>query len=98
MGWPNYFQAALNNATTVYNYYSTGDNVFKENEDPLGVLEGMFHWPTLAWEWPPIKLSFTGEMYCWQKQETLKGMATVAGTLSGGWGFHYWLVQGGLSR
>lgn len=94
MGWPNYFQAALNNATTVYNYYSTGDNVFKENEDPPGVLEGMFHWPTLAWEWPPIKLSFTGEMYCWQKQETLKGMATVAGTLSGGWGFHYWLVQG----
>lgn len=94
MGWPNYFQAALNNATTVYNYYSTGDNVFKENEDPPGVLEGMFHWPTLAWEWPPIKLSFTGEMYCWQKQETLKGMATVAGTLSGGWGFHYWPVQG----
>ena len=94
MGWPNYFQAALNNATTVYNYYSTGDNVFKESNEPPGLLAGMFHWPTLAWDWPPVNLSFTGEMYCWQKQETLKGMATVAGTLSGGWGFHCWPVQG----
>lgn len=27
---------------------------------------------------------------CWQKQEVLKGMATLAGMLSGGWGFNVW--------
>ena len=69
--------------------------MFKESEDPPGVLEGMFHWPTLAWEWPPIKLSFTGEMYCWQKQETHKGVEPIAGNLKGGWGFYWWMESNG---
>ena len=28
--------------------------------------------------------------YSWQKQETRKGISSVAGTLNGGWGFHIW--------
>ena len=35
-------------------------------------------------------VDITFENHCWQKQEVLKGMATVAGTLSGGWGFNVW--------
>ena len=30
------------------------------------------------------------EAYCWQKQETHKGIEPVAGSLKGGWGFYYW--------
>lgn len=47
----------------------------------------------LGWFWrfipyPTISPNF--ENHCWQKQEVLKGMATAAGTLSGGWGFNVW--------
>ena len=35
-------------------------------------------------------LNITAEAYCWQKQETHKGIEPVAGSLKGGWGFYYW--------
>ena len=35
-------------------------------------------------------VDITFENHCWQKQEVLKGTATLAGTLSGGWGFNVW--------
>ena len=40
--------------------------------------------------WPFINLNITEEAYCWQKQETHKGVDPVAGTLGGGWGFRCW--------
>jgi len=90
MGWPDYFSAALNNAGTAYNYYSSGDLVFMETETPPGLTAGLFHWPTLSWTWPFVNLDITEEAYSWQKQETRKGIDPIAGTLHGGWGFHYW--------
>lgn len=33
-------------------------------------------------------LDYSGEIYCWQKQETKKGLVTLAGTRYGGWGFY----------
>ena len=76
MGWPNRFQDALINATEVLNYYSSGDDVFKELATVPSRLDGVTE---------------STEMYCWQKQETLKGAAVVAGTAYGGWGFHEWV-------
>jgi hypothetical protein len=35
-------------------------------------------------------LNITEEAYCWQKQETHKGIDPIAGTLDGGWGFRCW--------
>ena len=90
MGWPDYFSAALGNAGTVYNYYSSGDLVFMETETPPGLTAGLFHWPTLSWTWPFVNLNITEEAHSWQKQETRKGVDPVAGTLKGGWGFHCW--------
>ncbi len=91
MGWPNYFSTAMARAGTVYNYYSTGDPVFMEDDSIPSVLTGVFHWPTLHWTWPFIDLNITAEAYCWQKQETHKGVEPIAGTLSGGWGFYWWM-------
>ena len=90
MGWPDYFSAALGNAGTVYNYYSSGDLVFMEAETPPGLTAGLFHWPTLSWTWPFVNLNITEEAHSWQKQETRKGIDPIAGTLKGGWGFHCW--------
>ena len=83
MGWVDRFAAVLNNADAVFNYYSTGDEVFHETPNPPWLLEGM---------------SESGANYCWQKQETLKGTRQPAGTLSGGWGFYLWQTQGALCR
>ena len=79
MKWPGRFTDALTNATEVFNYYSSGDSVFHETEDPPWLLEGMLE---------------SNDNYCWQKQETLKGMKIVAGTAYGGWGFHRWRIAG----
>ena len=88
MGWPNRFQAAMSNATSVYNYFSTGDPVFMEEPTVPGVMTGVLHWPTLSWSWPFFEdWNITAEANCWQKQETHKGVELVAGTLLGGWGF-----------
>ena len=73
MGWPDRFAAALDNAGEVYNYYSTGDEVFYSTASPPWLLEGMLE---------------SSANYCWQKQETLKGSFLPGGTAYGGWGFH----------
>ena len=75
MGWPNRFQDALANATEVFNYYSSGDEVFHETANPPWLLAGLDE----SWA-----------NYCWQKQETLKGSRLPAGTAYGGWRFHIW--------
>lgn len=90
MGWPDYFSAALSNAGTVYNYYSTGDPIFLESDTVPGVTTGIFHWPTLSLSWPFIDFNITAEEGSWQKQETHKGVEPIAGTLRGGWGFYCW--------
>ena len=79
MKWPGRFTDALTNATEVFNYYSSGDSVFHETEDPPWLLEGMLE---------------SNDNYCWQKQETLKGFRMPAGTAYGGWGFHRWRIAG----
>ena len=76
MGWPGRFAAALGNAVEVFNYYSSGDDVFKELATVPSRLDGV---------------TVSLEMYCWQKQETLKGGNCLAGTAYGGWGFHMML-------
>lgn len=91
MGWPDYFSDALTNAVTVCNYYSSGDEIFEEMPTTPSALSGVFHWPTFQTSWPYVDLSsmFTPSVNAWQKQEVLKGVDNVAGTLAGGWGFHY---------
>ena len=91
MGWPDYFAGALANAGVVYNYYSSGDEVFEEMPTTPSLLSGVFHWPTFQASWPFVDLSsvVTPSVNAWQKQEVLKGVDNVAGTLAGGWGFHY---------
>ena len=79
MKWPGRFASALANAGEVFNYYSSGDSVFHETEDPPWLLEGMLE---------------SNDNYCWQKQETLKGFRMPAGTAYGGWGFHRWRIAG----
>ena len=79
MGWPNRFQDALSNAAEVFNYYSSGDEVFHETDNPPWLLSGLDEsWAT----------------YCWQKQETLKGSMFPAGTAFGGWRFYTWRIAG----
>ncbi len=92
MGWANRFQNALSNAGEVFNYYSSGDPVFSEDDDVPSLLSDATHWGIgwFLWIIPYPTVEFTFENHCWQKQETLKGMATIAGTLSGGWGFNVW--------
>lgn len=92
MSWENRFQDALANATEVFNYYSSGDSVFTEEGDVPVLLDEALHWGVdwFLWVIPYPTLETTFENHCWQKQEVLKGMATVAGTLSGGWGFNVW--------
>ena len=93
MGWANRFQNALTNATEVFNYYSSGDSVFTEQESIPSLMSDVhanwgLNW--FLWIFPYPTVSPTFENHCWQKQEVLKGMATPAGTLSGGWGFNVW--------
>lgn len=95
MGWPDYFKTALTHVGSVCNYYSTGDPVFMEDTSIPGVLTGVFNWPTLHWTRPFIDLNITAEAYCWQKQETHKGVEPIAGNLKGGWGFYWWMESSG---
>jgi hypothetical protein len=82
----------LENVRDVCNYYSSGDEVFDEMPSAPSLLSGIFHWPTLMQSWPFVDLSsiLTPEVNAWQKQEVLKGVDAIAGTLCGGWGFHCW--------
>jgi hypothetical protein len=92
MSWENRFSDALTNATEVFNYYSSGDSVFTETEEIPTLLTDVTHWGVgwFLWVIPYPTVEITFENHCWQKQEVLKGMATAAGTLSGGWGFNVW--------
>jgi len=77
MGWRGRYTSALSgNASEVFNYYSTGDEVFHEAANPPWLLQGMTE---------------STANYCWQKQETLKGSGQLAGTLYAGWQFHGWI-------
>lgn len=99
MGWPDYFKDAITNVVSVYNYYSSGDPVFMEKATVPDVLTGVFHWPTFGWSWwppgPAVHWEITAEAYCWQKQETHKGIEPIAGNLRGGWGFYWWMESSG---
>jgi hypothetical protein len=92
MGWPNRYVYSLENVRDVCNFYSSGDEVFEETATAPSILTGVFHWPTLMLAWPFVDLSsmLTPDVNAWQKQEVLKGVDAVAGTLCGGWGFHCW--------
>ena len=90
MGWPDRFASALNNAGAVCNYYSSGDEIFEEMPSTPSALSGVFHWPTLQAIWNfDLSSMFTTSASAWQKQEVLKGVDNLGGTLAGGWGFHY---------
>ncbi len=80
MGWPGRYTEALTHAGEVYNYFSSGDETFEEEENPPWLLTGIISSPAY---------------YCWQKQETRKGSYSIAGTPYGGWGFHSWVVNEG---
>ena len=90
LGWAGHFASLLSKpGLEIYNYYSTGDEVFAENDETPGLATGVFHWPTLDLEWPFVHLNLELDAYPWQKQEVFKGVS-AAGSLSAGWGFHVW--------
>ena len=93
IGWAGHFAPLLNRqGLDVYNFYSSGDEVFKENSETPGIATGVFHWPTLNLEWPFFHLNWELDAYPWQKQEVFKGVNAV-GSLSAGWGFHCWTTN-----
>jgi len=93
IGWAGHFAPLLNRqGLSVYNFYSSGDEVFDEATETPGIATGVFHWPTLNLEWPFIHLNWTLDAFPWQKQEVLKGV-NAAGSLSAGWGFHCWTTN-----
>ena len=90
IGWAGHFAPLLNRqGLDVFNFYSSGDEVFAENSSAPGVATGVFHWPTLNLDWPFFHLNLELDAFPWQKQEVFKGV-NAAGSLSAGWGFHCW--------
>ena len=70
IGWAGHFAPLLNRqGLSVYNFYSSGDEVFDEADETPGIATGVFHWPTLNLEWPFIHLNWTLDAFPWQKQE-----------------------------
>lgn len=93
IGWAGHFAPLLGRqGLAVYNFYSSGDEVFEENSEAPGIATGVFDWPTLNLEWPFVQLNWNLEAFPWQKQEVLKGV-NAAGSLSAGWGFHCWITN-----
>ena len=93
IGWAGHFAPLLQmQGLTVYNFYSSGDEVFDEATETPGIATGVFHWPTFNLEWPFIHLNWTLDAFPWQKQEVFKGV-NAAGLLSAGWGFHCWTTN-----
>ena len=93
LGWAGHFAPLLENPNLeVYNFYSSGDEVFAEASQVPGLVTGMFHWPTFSLSWPFVDIDFTPDAFPWQKQEVFKGI-NVAGSLSAGWGFHCWTTN-----
>ena len=91
LGWAGHFAPLLDKqGLSVYNFYSSGDEVFNESTNGTpGLVTGVFHWPTLNLEWPFFHLNWELDAFPWQKQEVFKGV-NAAGSLSAGWGFHCW--------
>ena len=93
IGWAGHFAPLLNKqGLDVYNFYSSGDEVFKENQEVPGLVSGVFHWPTLNLDWPFFHPNLELDAFPWQKQEVFKGV-NAAGSLSAGWGFHCWTTN-----
>ena len=93
IGWAGHFAPLLNRqGLDVFNFYSSGDEVFAENSETPGVVTGVFHWPTLNLDWPFFHPNLELDAYPWQKQEVFKGV-NAAGSLSAGWGFHCWTTN-----
>lgn len=93
IGWAGHFAPLLNRqGLSVYNFYSSGDEVFAENSSTPGIATGVFHWPTLNLDWPFFHLNLELDAFPWQKQEVFKGV-NAAGSLSAGWGFHCWMTN-----
>jgi len=93
IGWAGHFAPLLSRqGLDVYNFYSTGDEVFKENQEVPGLVSGVFHWPTLNLDWPFFHPNLELDAFPWQKQEVFKGV-NAAGSLSAGWGFHCWTTN-----
>ena len=93
LGWAGHFAPLLENPNLeVYNFYSSGDEVFAEASQVPGLVTGMFHWPTFSLSWPFVDIDFTPDAFPWQKQEVFKGI-NVAGSLSAGWGFYCWTTN-----
>lgn len=89
LGWVDHFKPLLEkDDLTVYNFYSSGDEVFAENDTVPWLASGVFNWPALNLEWPFYHPNLSLDAYPWQKQETFKGVNPVGGSLSAGWGFH----------
>ncbi len=90
--WKNQFTDILTK-TTVYNYYSSGDEVFELSKGVPGMLTGAMHldWPVIDTQFPYLHFgdvfSLTIARHSWQKQECLKGINFVAGTTTAGWAF-----------
>ena len=79
--------------TNLYNYYSSGDEVFEQYAGTPNPTEG------LAWHLGlPVLTGF--ERYCWQKQELYKGrdgmgeLSGLFGTSLAGWGFELVSLMG----
>ena len=88
--WAGHFAPLLNRqGLDVFNFYSSGDEVFAENSSTPGLTTGVFHWPTLNLDWPFFHPNLELDAFPWQKQEVFKGV-NAAGSLSAGWGFHCW--------
>ena len=93
IGWAGHFAPLLNRqGLDVFNFYSTGDEVFAENSSTPGITTGVFHWPTLNLDWPFFHPNLELDAFPWQKQEVFKGV-NAAGSLSAGWGFHCWTTN-----
>jgi hypothetical protein len=93
IGWAGHFAPLLNRqGLDVFNFYSSGDEVFAENSSTPGVTTGVFHWPTLNLDWPFFHPNLELDAFPWQKQEVFKGV-NAAGSLSAGWGFHCWTTN-----
>jgi hypothetical protein len=93
IGWAGHFAPLLNRqGLDVFNFYSSGDEVFKENQEVPGLVSGVFHWPTLNLDWPFFHPNLELDAFPWQKQEAFKGV-NAAGSLSAGWGFHCWTTN-----
>ncbi len=99
--WKNQFADILDK-TTIYNYYSSGDEVFELSESvpqQFGMFEGncYLNWPVVDTTFPYLHFGDVIQIemarHSWQKQECLKGINFVVGTTTAGWAFHSYALN-----